>query len=59
MFDPIWVCKDGRKMKAGEMTDQHLANCIAKIERSRGWRKVWLPRLRLEQEIRSIMRSGA
>lgn len=54
MRDPIWVCKDGRRMHVKEMDDNHLANCIRKIERSRGWRKHWLPRLLLEQEIRAL-----
>lgn len=43
-------------MKVGQMDDRHLHNAIAKIERSRGWRKEWLPRLYLELEIRSLLR---
>lgn len=56
MYDPIWVCRDGRRMKVGEMTDDHLANCIAKIYRGWRGRAHWLPRLLLEQEIRAIRR---
>lgn len=55
MYDPIWICRDGRRIKVGQMTDSHLANAIAKIERSRtGWRREWLGRLKLEQVIRSL-----
>jgi hypothetical protein len=54
MFDPIWVCKDGRRMKVSEMEMSHLLNAIAKIERSRRWRKEWLPRLHLEVTIRTL-----
>ena len=55
MYDPVWTCRDGRRVRIGEMTDSHLANCIAKIQRSpRGWRRWWLDRLLLEQQIRSM-----
>jgi hypothetical protein len=58
MHDPIWKCRDGREMKIGDMTDSHLANCIAKILRSRkGWRREYLDRLQLERVIRSIKRA--
>lgn len=54
MYDPIWATKDGRQIRIGSMTDSHLANCIAKIERSGGrWRGEYLERLRLEVEIRA------
>jgi IS1 family transposase len=52
MRDRIWICRDGRRLFPGEMDDGHLARSIAKIERERSWRKSWLPRLRLEQDIR-------
>jgi hypothetical protein len=53
--DPLWVCKDGKALRVKEMTDSHLANSIAKIQRSReGWRRKWLDRLLLEKEIRSL-----
>lgn len=58
MFDPIWVCKDGRRMKVGDMDNAHLANAIAKIERSRRWRREWLARLYLEQDIRRVQRGN-
>lgn len=45
-------------MLPGEMDDQHLQNCINKIERSRAWRKGWLPRLRLEQDIRRVRKEA-
>lgn len=54
MLDHIWVCKDGRRMLPGDMDDDHLQKCIDKIERSRAWRKQWLPRLYLEQDIRRL-----
>jgi hypothetical protein len=38
-------------MRVGDMDDKHLANSIARIERL-NWRRRWLPRLRLEQELR-------
>lgn len=54
MNDPLWVCKDGRTLKVKEMTNSHLSNSIAKIQRSRnGWRREWLGRLLLEREIRA------
>lgn len=55
MNDPIWQCADGRQLHVGEMTDSHLQNCINKILRSRkGWRRHWLDRLLLEQQIRAM-----
>jgi hypothetical protein len=41
-------------MRIGQMDDRHLANAIALIQRRArtGWRQSWLPRLKLEQEIR-------
>lgn len=32
-IDLIWTCKDGTEVKICEMTDSHLKNCIAYIER--------------------------
>lgn len=58
MRDRIWTCKDGRRLRPGEMTDDHLQNCINKIERSRGWRIHWLPRLKLEQDIRRVRKEA-
>jgi hypothetical protein len=52
--DRIWVCKDGRRIPVSALDDDHLQKCIDKIERSRGWRKQYLPRLKLEQDIRRI-----
>lgn len=55
MYDPIWICKDGRQMHLCEMTDSHLLNCANKIMRSRsGWRLKWLPRIVLEIQIRNM-----
>lgn len=56
MFDPIWVCRDGRRLRVGEMAIDHLKNCIRKIESSCSWRKHWLPRLYLELDIRNLPR---
>jgi hypothetical protein len=51
--DPLWRCKDGRLLHVGQMSDAHLSNAITMIERTRGWRLSWLPRLKLEQLIRA------
>lgn len=40
------------------MEQSHLMNSIRKIERSKGWRKGWLPRLYLELEIRKVRSQG-
>lgn len=58
MYDPVWVCRDGKRMKVGEMDIFHLIRSINKIERSRRWRKEWLPRLYLELDIRRIKIQG-
>ena len=48
----LWETKDGRLMSLSEMTETHIMNCIAKIERSiragRPWRAEALPYLRME-----------
>lgn len=54
MFDPIWECKDGRRMRVGEMHIDHVRACIRLIESRMRWRKHWLPRLYLELEIRKL-----
>lgn len=42
-------------MKVHQMEDSHIANAIAKIQRSsKGWRREWLERLQLEQQIRNM-----
>jgi hypothetical protein len=55
MYDPIWVCRDGRRMKLGEMSDAHLYNAIRYVQHYKV-RLHWLPRLFLELDIRAIMR---
>lgn len=57
MQDTVWICKDGRQVPVRQMADSHLANAIALICRS-GWRIEYLDRLQLEQQIRTIERSG-
>ncbi len=57
MFDPIWVCKDGRKLKIGEMSTDHVKHAIAMIQRSRNWRRGMLARLELELDIRRLPRA--
>lgn len=55
MFDPIWVCKDGRRLKISEMSTDHIGHAIRMIERNkRGWRKNMLARLNLELDIRNL-----
>jgi hypothetical protein len=55
MHDPLWTCRDGRNIKVGQMTDQHLYNCIEKIMRSKmRWRGYWMPRLLLEVRVRAM-----
>ncbi len=48
MFDEKWQCEDGSLISVYQMTDSHVANSIAMIRRSRGWRARWLPRLQAE-----------
>jgi hypothetical protein len=55
MQDTVWITKDGRRILVRQMERRHLLNCIDKIERSRGWRREYLERLKMELEIRSIM----
>lgn len=47
-----WETKDGTLMELSEMTDSHINNCIAKIEKSikagKPWRAGALPYLRAE-----------
>ena len=47
-----WETKDGRLMSLSEMTDYHIYNCIAMIEKSieagTPWREEALPYLRAE-----------
>lgn len=54
MFDPQWVCKDGRRIKVAEMNTDHINNAIRLILRCRRWRRNMLPRLYLELEIRAL-----
>lgn len=57
-----WKCADGRRMLVSQMTDSHLANCIAMIKRGHDiqGRRVTartsrlLPALEIEQTIRQI-----
>jgi hypothetical protein len=52
MKDKIWRCKNGRMLTVAQMETSHIQNSIAMIERSKNWRKHYLPRLQLELEIR-------
>lgn len=54
MENKVWLCKDGRFIAISEMTDRHLANTIALIQRNNGWRRDYLERLLLEQQIRAM-----
>jgi hypothetical protein len=54
MKDRLWRCKDGRVMTVAQMETSHIKNAIALIQRSRGWRKSFLPRLEIELLIRNM-----
>jgi hypothetical protein len=55
MRDLVWRTARGELLPVSQMETSHIANCIAKIERSGGrWRGLFLERLRLELEIRSM-----
>jgi hypothetical protein len=55
MFDRMWITNDGRLLKIGEMSEDHIQRCIACILRSGGrWRQQYLQRLQLELIIRSL-----
>ena len=66
MITQRWRCADGRMMFISEMTDSHLANCIAMIKRGHDaqGRMVgpktmrMLPALEVEQEVRRIRKGG-
>ena len=58
MLVRVWITRDGTPVPLNRMTESHIVNCIRKIERSRNWRKAWLEPLRLELEIRSLLRKG-
>lgn len=55
MRDTVWVTKDGRRLLVRHMERSHLLNCIAKIQRSRNWRRQYLLRLQLELRIRDYL----
>ena len=54
-----WETKDGHLMGLSEMTDSHISNCIAMIERSikagTPWREKALPYLRAELRDREFL----
>jgi hypothetical protein len=58
MFDPIWVTKDGKRLRVSQMTTSHIINCINKIQRhmahGKPWRTEYLERLNLELELRAL-----
>jgi hypothetical protein len=56
MYDPIWVTRDGRRLRIGAMSTDHVKACIARIERMRSWRREFLARLKLELVIRALPR---
>lgn len=53
MNDPIWVCRDGTRLRAGQMTNEHLFSSIMLIRKT-GWRQHWLPRLLIELRVRAM-----
>lgn len=48
-----WTSTNGRVIPISDMATPHIENAIAKIERSEGWRKNYLWRLKLELNIRT------
>jgi hypothetical protein len=57
MYDPIWICRDGRQMRVGQMSDAHLLNAIIYVDRVGGPKKArWMDRLLLEVVIRKVQR---
>jgi hypothetical protein len=54
MRDTVWTCRDGRSLLVSEMTDSHLRNAINMILRHRRWRRSYLERLLLEEQIRAM-----
>ena len=55
MQDKIWVTKDGRQIPVRQMERSHILHAIARIERSKNWRKEYLERLKLELVIRDVL----
>lgn len=57
-----WETRDGALMELSEMTDSHIKNCIAKIEKSIKARKPWragaLPYLKQELRDRDHSRNA-
>lgn len=51
MKDPTWLTKEGEVYAPQDMTDSHIAHCVAMIKRGT-WRPQMLPVLRLEQAAR-------
>jgi hypothetical protein len=54
----IWTGKDGRTYRLTEMSNRHLHNCIAHIEKFGddcvfGFGKMWLPKLDMEMILRN------
>jgi hypothetical protein len=54
MYDRVWVCRDGRMIKVGDMETRHIINCINLIHRKWPWRAEYLDRLELELFARSL-----
>jgi hypothetical protein len=60
----MWRTHDGRRIRLDQLHDDHLANCIAMIQRGHDKAgrvvtrrtRLYLPALLVEQEIRNIRR---
>lgn len=52
-FYEVWITQDKRAILVSKMSDEHLSNCICRIQRSidagKPWRADALPRLLQEQ----------
>lgn len=50
----IWITEDGKRIRITDMTDKHIENTIAMLERMGGEdAKIWLARFEVEQRRRN------
>lgn len=44
-----WVTEDGRVLDVGDMSDDHIYNCVRILNRGIRYRRLWVKRFRLER----------